>query len=168
MTQSNVPPPPDPTDPYDTAPAAAPPPPPNAAMLNPTPTPLPPPAPGEVGYEGPTGYPGAYVGPEPTGEAKTMALVAHLLNILFLVPLLVWLLKKDSHPYVNDQGKEATNFSLICLIIHVVCSFTFFLCVPALISMALVVVQIVFGIMGAVAANKGEAFRYPVNVRLIK
>jgi len=80
---------------------------------------------------------------------------AMAINIIFLVPLLVWLLKKDSHPYIDDQGKEATNFSLICLIAHVVLSFIgpFLFCIPFLLVFALIIVQIIFGIMGAVAAN---------------
>lgn len=123
---------------------------------------------GNVPPANPVSGSNVYVGPEPTSDAKTMALLAHLLNVLFLVPLLVWLLKKDSHPFVDDQGKEALNFSLSCLIIHIICTVTSFLCIPALISLAVFIVQIVFGIMGAVAANKGQAYRYPVNIRMIK
>jgi uncharacterized Tic20 family protein len=115
-----------------------------------------------------TGYPGPYVGPEPTSDAKTMALLCHLLNIIFLVPLLVWVLKKEQHPFIADQSKEALNFSLCCLIIHIICSVTAFLCIPALIALALVITQIVLGIMGAMAANKGVAYRYPLNFRFIK
>ncbi len=112
MTESNVP----PSDPVaQPAPAA----------VNPPPPPTGGPAAPPVAYAGPaTAQPGPYAGPEPTSDAKTMALVAHLLNVFFLVPLLVWLLKKDSHPFVDHQGKEATNFSLMCVIIHVICAVT--------------------------------------------
>src|SRR2546421_8554729 len=119
-----------------------------------TPAPAPAGAPAPLGYDT-TGYPGPYAGPEPTSDAKTMALLCHLLNIIPLVPLLVWLLKKDQHPYIADQGKEALNFSLCCLIIHIICSVTAFLCIPAIIALALAITQIVLGIMGAMAANKG-------------
>jgi len=127
--------------------------------------PAPPPPPGSVPYAAPDG---TYIGPPPTSDAKTMAMLAHLLNIIFLVPLLIYLLKKDSHPFVEHQSKEALNFSLLCLIAHIICSVTAFLCIPALIAMVVVILQIVFGIMGAVKVNGGQPFRYPFNVRMIK
>jgi uncharacterized Tic20 family protein len=82
--------------------------------------------------------------------------------------LLIYLLKKDSHPFVEDQSKEALNFSLVCLIIHIICSVTAFLCIPALISIALFICQIVFGIIGGLKAKDGVAYRYPLNFRMIK
>jgi hypothetical protein len=156
MTEQNPPPPPRPTD----SPTGVPP---TGGPSSVPPVPASYPTPGTT-----SGYPGPYVGPEPTSDARTMALLSHLLNIAVIVPLLVWLIKKESHPFVDDQGKEALNFSLSALIIHVVCGVTSFLCVPAIISLLLMVAQIVFGIMGAMAANKGQAYRYPVNIRMIK
>src|SRR2546423_4278523 len=60
---------------------------------------------------------GGYAGPAPDEDSKTMAMLAHLLGILgFLGPLIIWLIKKDQSPFVNDQGKEALNFHLTLLI----------------------------------------------------
>src|SRR5690348_1357609 len=78
-------------------------------------TPPPPPAstpPIDYGTTG--GYPGPYNGPAPDKDAKTMALLCHLLPIFtgFLGPLIIWLVKKDSSPFVDDQGKEALNFQI--------------------------------------------------------
>ncbi|HTL31303.1 MAG TPA: DUF4870 domain-containing protein, partial [Tepidisphaeraceae bacterium] len=70
-------------------------------------TPPPPPA-QPVDYSS-GGYPGPYVGPPPDKDSKTMALLCHLLPIFtgFLGPLIIWLIKKDSSPFVDDQGKES-------------------------------------------------------------
>jgi uncharacterized Tic20 family protein len=107
----------------------------------------------------------------PSKDECTMAMLAHLLGALlsFLGPLIIWLMKKDESAFVNDQGKEALNFQLTLLIAQVVavviatatCGLLFFLpFIPWL-------VQIIMGILGAVEANKGIAYRYPFTWRMI-
>jgi len=118
-----------------------------------------------VDYQTP---PGGYNGPPPDQDSKNLSMISHLLNVIFLVPLLIYLLKKDAHPFLEDQSKEALNFSLCCLIIHLICSFTAFLCIPALIAIALFICQIVFGIIGGLKAKDGIAYRYPLVFRFIK
>ena len=127
------------------------------------------------GYQtGPAGPPGK----DSEKEARTMAMLAHLLGALFgfLGPLIIWLVKKDEHPFVNDQGKEALNYQLALLIAYVVsgvlyviisfvtCGIGAFLPLPLLVT----VFQLVFGIIGAVKANNGEYYRYPVTIRFIQ
>lgn len=135
-------------------------------------TPTPPPASPEPGPSStPPSSPvptSSYQGPVADQDAKNLSMLAHILNLIFLVPLLIYLLKKDSHPFLADQSKEALNFTLSCLIVHIVCSVTAFLCIPALISLALAVIQIVLGIIGGLKARDGIAYRYPLNFRLIK
>ena len=48
-------------------------------------------------------------------------MLAHLLGALlgFLGPLIIWLVKKDDHPFVAEQSKEALNFQLTLLIWYV-------------------------------------------------
>ena len=104
-----------------------------------------------------------------TQDDKTMAMLAHLLGALvsFVGPLVIWLIKKDQSKFVDDQGKEALNFPITLLIGHIIGVAT--ACVTfGLINMAVGIVAIVFGIMAALEANKGVAYRYPVNIRLIK
>jgi uncharacterized Tic20 family protein len=116
-----------------------------------------------------TGYP-AELPTADSQDAKTMAMLAHLLGILtgFLGPLIIWLIKKDSSRFVDDQGKEALNFWISVSIIITLCSFTAFLCVPLFIGLGVWITAVVFSIMGAMKANQGIAYRYPVNIRLIK
>ena len=67
----------------------------------------------------------APAGGAPTGlvsaespDAKTMGMLAHLLVIFtgFIGPLIIWLIKKDQSPFVNQQGKEALNWGLTLMI----------------------------------------------------
>ena len=138
-------------------------------------TPPPPPAgAGVPAYASPatgsTGYPGPYVGPTPTQDDKTMGMLAHLLGIVLAVlgPLIIWLMKKDQSPFVDDQGKESLNFQFMLVIGYVIGSVTSMICIGFLIIPAVWVFGIIFSIIAALKAKDGIAYRYPFNLRLIK
>ena len=103
-----------------------------------------------------------------TSEERQLGLFVHLGGALFgfLVPLIIWLMKKDTSKFINDQGKEALNFQITMLIGHFLAGVTICFTWGSL-NMVVYVLSMVFGIMGGVAANKGEVYRYPINVRLI-
>ncbi|MCC7351322.1 MAG: DUF4870 domain-containing protein [Phycisphaerales bacterium] len=109
-------------------------------------------------------------GDGPNPEARTMGMLCHLLGILtgFVGPLIIWLIKKDTLPFVDDQGKEALNFQLTVLIGYIVAGATTFFCIGPFIGSAVWIVSLIFSIMGAMKANEGVAYRYPVAIRLIK
>jgi uncharacterized protein len=110
-----------------------------------------------------------YAGPAPDQDSRTMAMLAHLLGIIgFLGPLIVWLIKKDQSPFVDDQGKEALNFQLTVLIGWVIAVVTSFFCIGALVGLAVFVCNLIFCIMGSMKANQGIAYRYPINIRFLK
>lgn len=113
----------------------------------------------------------AYVGPPATQDDKTMAMLAHLLGIVtgFVGPLIIWLIKKDQSPFVNDQGKEALNFEITIGIGGVVIFILGMLtCFAHLLFPALLVVNLVFCLMAGLKAKDGIAYRYPFALRLIK
>lgn len=108
--------------------------------------------------------------PELTQDAKNMAMLCHLLAIFtgFLGPLIIWLIKKEDTPFVDDQGKEALNFQLMVLIAMVFSSLLTFACIGFILLPGVWIADIVFCILAALKTNKGEAYRYPVNIRFIK
>jgi len=110
----------------------------------------------------------AYKGPIPDKDATNMAMLCHLLAIFtwFLGPLIIWLIKKDTSPFVDDQGREALNFQIIAMIVTIGCVFTF--CAAPFLIAIVQITRIVFCIIGAVEASKGVAYRYPLTLRLIK
>ncbi|MFW6456742.1 MAG: DUF4870 domain-containing protein [Planctomycetota bacterium] len=126
------------------------------------------PAAGKTGHntqEGPAGAPETS-----TKDERTMAMLAHLLGIVagFLGPLIIWMIKKDESEFVDDQGKEALNFQLTLLIGYAASVVLSFLCIGVLVGPAVWIVGLIFSIMGATTANKGESYRYPFNIRMIK
>jgi uncharacterized Tic20 family protein len=102
-----------------------------------------------------------------TNEEKQMALFAHLGSLVggIIVPLIIWLIKKDTSRFVDDQGKEALNFQITLLISSLVIGLiTCGIGIPVVL-----VIAIVYSIIGGMAASRGEWYRYPSwTIRLIK
>lgn len=104
-------------------------------------------------------------------DQRMWAMLAHLGAILFgfLAPLVVYLVQKDRGHYVREQSREALNFNITLLIAYVAVGIltvvTFGL--AGILFFALIVVNIVFPVLGGLAANKGENYRYPINWRLV-
>ena len=112
--------------------------------------------------------------PAPAGfvseEEKSLAMLCHLLGIFtgFLGPLILWLVKKDSSAFIGHHGREALNFQItVFLVMLCLGSVTFvllFFLIGIFIAPLLFVVPVlalVAEIIAAVAAQKGEWFRYP-------
>ena len=128
----------------------------------------PPPAPADAAGPGVAQAPGLVSAESP--DAKTWAMIAHLLAIFFgwLPPLIIWLVKKDESPFVNQQGKEALNFELTLLIGFIVGAVTAVIVIGFLIIIAAWVLNIVFNIIATMEVNKGKPYRYPICIRFIK
>ena len=109
-------------------------------------------------------------GKETNKDALTFAMLAHLLAIFtwFLGPLIIWLLKKDDHPYIDEQGKEALNFQITVTIAYCAAGVLSILCIGLLLFPLIWIGDLIFCILACIAANKGEHYRYPVSIRLIK
>lgn len=103
-------------------------------------------------------------------DEKTMALLAHILGAItcFVGPLIIWLVKKDESPFVDDQGKEALNFQITIGILYIVSAVLMAVCIGYITYAAALIVSLIFGIIGGVEANKGNAYRYPFAIRLVK
>ena len=117
-------------------------------------------------------------------DARMWAMFCHLAGLAGLlpilpaigcivVPLIIWQIKKDDYPFVDEQGKEAVNFQismvLYGLIGSVVCLITCIGSVLAPFVIAIVyIVDFVFLLIAAVKANNGHHYRYPLTIRFIK
>lgn len=112
----------------------------------------------------------------PSVEERQWALLAHLAALLGFVfpfgnvvgPLLVWLIKRESLPLVDDQGKEALNFNITVAIATAICLPLMFVLIGIPLLAAVGVYWLVFVIIAAVQTNNGTAYRYPFILRLIK
>ncbi len=109
-------------------------------------------------------------------EEKQWGMFAHLAALAGIViplgnllgPLIVWLVKKDTMPFVADQGREALNFNITVFIAAFVSGILTLVLIGFLLLIFVGLAWLVLTILAALAANKGEAYRYPFTLRLIK
>ncbi|MHC4989568.1 MAG: DUF4870 domain-containing protein [Planctomycetota bacterium] len=103
---------------------------------------------------------------------RTYALFIHLLFIILPVPvapqLVMWLLRKDESAFIDDHGREAVNFQISLLLIAAVSGLLVLIGIGLLVLLVLPWFGIICSILGAVAASRGEYFRYPMTIRLIQ
>jgi uncharacterized Tic20 family protein len=114
---------------------------------------------------------------ETNPEARQWGMFAHLASLAgivlpvigqFVGPLVVWMMKKDTMPFVDDQGKESLNFQITVLIAAVVLTPTFCIGIGFVIMPVLGIAALVLAILAGVKANEGVRYRYPFTLRLIK
>ncbi|MEX0819652.1 MAG: DUF4870 domain-containing protein [Pirellulaceae bacterium] len=105
-----------------------------------------------------------------SNDERTFGMLSHLLGIFtgFIGPLVIWLIKKDESEFVDDQAKEALNFQLTVMIGQVINCGLMLVCIGYFTFLALLVLTVIFCVMATVAANKGERYRYPINIRFIQ
>lgn len=114
--------------------------------------------------------------PHLSQEAKQWAMLNHLAAFAaFLIPfgniigpLVAWQLKKDFHPFVAHNGKEAVNFQITIGIAAFVGILLIFVGVGVFFLPVLGVYWIAMTIIAGVKANDGVAYRYPIAIRFIK
>lgn len=122
-----------------------------------------------------------------SAEARQWATFAHLSALVgglltsavggwgtFVGPLIIWLVKKDTMPFVDDQGKEALNFNItvgiamfaLLLLSILTLGIGLLIAIPGWIIIG--ITWLVLTIIAAIKANEGVAYRYPLTLRLIK
>lgn len=111
-------------------------------------------------------------------QARTWGMACHLSALAMftcipfaniLGPLIVWLVKRQEIPFVDDQGKEALNFQITMAVayIAIVILYMILRIFWALFPL-LTIFDVVFIIIASIQARAGTAYRYPVSLRLVK
>lgn len=102
-----------------------------------------------------------------SSDDRTYSLLLHLSPFVapLLGPLIMWLIKRNESEFIDHHGKEAMNFALTMLIAVIVSFVLVFVLIGFFLLLALSVIGILFPILAAVAANRGERYRYPVAIR---
>ena len=111
-----------------------------------------------------------------TTEQKQTGMFLHLSQLLnFIVPfggviapIIIWQMNKDKTPALDAHGKMIVNWMLSALIYSVVSFVLAFVLIGFLGFIALFVTGIVFPIVGAIKANNGEFWEYPLTIKFLK
>jgi uncharacterized Tic20 family protein len=109
-------------------------------------------------------------------EARQWAMICHIICLVgllgngigFLVgPLIVWLMKREDHPFVDEQGKEAVNFQITMMIALIVSALLTLVLIGFVLLLVVGLMATITPIFAAIKANNGEHFRYPLTIRFI-
>ncbi|MCG8605384.1 DUF4870 domain-containing protein [bacterium] len=116
-------------------------------------------------------------------QARTWAMLCHLsalacwLGVPFgniLGPLLVWLIKKDELPIVEEQGKESLNFQIsmtiyfvAAIILFVLTLFMGVFVLGIFVLVGLGIAHVVLVIIASVKASNGEDYSYPYSLHFL-
>ncbi len=110
-------------------------------------------------------------------QARTWAMLCHLSALAGLTgipfgnilgPLIVWLIKKDHFSLVDIQGRESLNFQISMTIYTILAVFLCFVLLGFVLLPALIIANIVLVVMASLKTNSGEAYHYPLTIRLIR
>lgn len=110
-------------------------------------------------------------------EDKQLLVLTHLSQLLdfvsgvggFIVPLVIWLIKKDEIVDMDRQGKEILNFR-ISMFIYIL------ICIPLILLLGLGILglivigffYLIFPIVNAVRVSNGQESNYPLTLKIIK
>jgi uncharacterized protein len=85
-----------------------------------------------------------------------------------LGPLIVWLLKRNDSPEIDEHGKESLNFQISMLIYNVIAGVLCLVLIGFVILAILHILNLVLVIIASIKASEGKLYRYPLAIRLIK
>lgn len=109
------------------------------------------------------------VAPGQATPDTSMAMLAHLLGLFtgFLGPLVIYLTKRDDDAFTRFHAAEALNFQISIVIAWIGTFILFFVIIGFFLLPVLLVLQFLFPIMGSVKSNRGEWWKYPLNIRFV-
>ena len=109
-------------------------------------------------------------------QEKQWALICHLSGLSgylipfgnLIVPIIIWSIKKDEFPMVDTHGKEVINFQLSITIWMIISGILIFVIIGIPLLVVLALLQIIFTIIGALKADNGQLYKYPMTIQFIK
>ena len=112
---------------------------------------------------------------EPGKDEKMWAMLTHISTFAgfifpvgnIIAPLIIWLIKKDEYPLVDDQGKEVLNFQISMTIYLIASIILIFIVIGIPILIGLGIFDFIITIIAAIKANDGIKYRYPITIRFI-
>ena len=117
------------------------------------------------------------VSPQASKDEQNWAMICHLSALAGFVipfgnvigPLVVWLMKKDTMPLVDQHGKEALNFQITVAIAIFVCLLLILVVIGIFLVFIVAIGALVMTIVAGIKVANGDLdYKYPFSLRLIK
>ncbi len=109
-------------------------------------------------------------------DDKNMGIVVHVASFAgylipfgsILGPLIVWLMKRDEIPFVDECGRNCLNFKISMLIWVMVSFVLMFVGIGFILIGLLAIIDIVLTIIAAMKASEGVCYKYPLSIQFLK
>ena len=108
--------------------------------------------------------------PIPSSDVKLWVVLSHLsilLGVGLLLPLIIYLVKKDESATLCHHSKEALNFHLSLYLYLLLCIPLTFILIGIPLMFALGAAALILSIVAAVRGADGREYRYPLTIRFI-
>lgn len=121
--------------------------------------------------------PQASQAPQVSKDEQNWAMYCHLAALSGFVipfgnvlgPLIVWLIKKDTMPLVDQHGKEALNFQITVAIAFIISALLTLVLIGFVLMFVVGIGALVLTIMAVIKVSNGQLdYKYPFALRLIK
>ena len=112
---------------------------------------------------------------QPSKDERTWGMLCHISTFCgmiipfgnVLAPLIIWLIKKETLPFVADQGKEVLNFQISMVIYMIIAGILCIILIGIPILIGMIVFDFIITIIATINANDGKYYRYPITIRFI-
>ncbi len=117
--------------------------------------------------------------PPSSPEEKQWKVILHLSALAGLVipcgniiaPLAIWLIKKPELPGIDPEAKKVLNFQISYAIYMIasiiVAAVGSCLIIPIILPLVVGIAWLVFTIIGGVKASNGEAYEFPLTIKML-
>jgi uncharacterized Tic20 family protein len=108
--------------------------------------------------------------PPDQGNDKLLAILCHVspfLGVPFILPLIIYLVKRGDSPLIAAHAKEVLNFHISILIYSVCCIPLVYVCIGIPLLLALGLASFICAIIAAIKASEGAFYFYPLTIRFI-
>lgn len=107
--------------------------------------------------------------------AFATALIPIPIGGTLIVPLIIWMIRKDDSPFVDRHGRESINFQLSCwlyvVLLFIVTIPLFFIVIGIFLWMVLAPLMLVFWVVciviAGIKAYDGQEYTYPLTIRFL-
>ena len=110
-------------------------------------------------------------------QARIWGMLCHLTALLGMIgiplgnvlgPLIIWLIKKNTYAFVNEQGKESLNFQLSMTIYAIAAALLIYVKIGMPLLLLVAGINFILVIIASIRAFNGETYTYPLAIRLIR
>ena len=109
-------------------------------------------------------------------ETNTWAMILHLSMLSglivplagLIVPIVIYVLKKDSLPGLKPHGYVVFNWMISAIIYAIISGILMIVGIGFLLLAVLGLLSLLFPIIGGVKASEGEVWPYPLSIRIFK